>query len=56
MSNLGKIEVESDYSIDSDEISWKEDLWELLPDFEKRKLYEKQSSQVANFLTDIMVK
>ena len=24
-------EVESDYSIDSDNVSWKADLWELLP-------------------------
>lgn len=34
-----QFEVDSDYSIDSSNISWKADLWELLPDFEKKKLY-----------------
>lgn len=35
--------MESDYSIDSDNISWKADLWEVLPEYEKKKLYEKQA-------------
>lgn len=48
-------EVQSDYSIDSDNVSWKADLWELLPEFEKKKLYDKQSAQVTKFLADIMV-
>jgi len=48
-------EVESDYSIDSDNVSWKADLWELLPEYEKKKLYDKQSAQVTKFLADIMV-
>ena len=26
-----RLETESDYSIDSDNVSWKADLWELLP-------------------------
>ena len=45
--NLSKgqlYEVESDYSIDSDNISWKADLWQLLPEYEKKKLYEKQTA------------
>jgi hypothetical protein len=47
--------MDSDYSIDSDNISWKADLWEVLPEYEKRKLYEKQAKEVTNFLTDIMM-
>lgn len=47
--------MDSDYSIDSDNISWKADLWEVLPEYEKRKLYEKQTKEVTNFLTDIMM-
>lgn len=47
--------MESDYSIDSDNVSWKADLWELLPEYEKKKLYDKQSAQVTKFLADIMV-
>lgn len=39
----GMYEMESDYSIDSDNVSWKADLWEVLPEYEKKKLYEKQS-------------
>lgn len=34
-----KVEVDSDYSIDSDDVSWKMDLWDVLPDYEKRRLY-----------------
>lgn len=34
-----RVQVDSDYSIDSDEISWKMDLWEVLPDYQKKKLY-----------------
>lgn len=49
-------EVDSDYSIDSSNVSWKADLWELLPEFEKKKLYDKQSAQVTQFLADIMIK
>ena len=48
-------QVESDYSIDSDNVSWKADLWQLLPQYEKKKLYDQQSVQVTKFLTDIMV-
>jgi hypothetical protein len=50
-----QFEVESVYSIDSDNISWKADLWELLPEYEKKKLYEKQTSEVTKFLADVMV-
>lgn len=32
------------------------DLWELLPDFEKKKLYEKQGSEIAQFLTDVLMR
>ncbi len=51
-----RVEVDSDYSIDSDDISWKMDLWEVLPDYEKKKLYEKQGAEVARFLTDALMK
>lgn len=50
-----RLETESDYSIDSDNVSWKADLWELLPEFEKKKLFDKQTAQVTQFLTDVMV-
>ncbi len=56
--NLSKgqlYEVESDYSIDSDNISWKADLWQLLPEYEKKKLYEKQTAEVTKFLADVMI-
>ena len=42
-----KVEVESDYSIDSMDIDWKVDLWNLLPDYEKKKLYEKEANKVS---------
>ena len=48
-------EVDSDYSIDSDNVSWKADLWEVLPEYEKKKLYDKQSVKVTQFLADIMM-
>lgn len=51
-----RVEVDSDYSIDSDDVSWKMDLWEMLPDFEKKKLYERQGAEVARFLTDALMK
>lgn len=54
-NNISGYEMDSDYSIDSDNISWKADLWEVLPEYEKRKLYEKQTKEVTNFLTDIMM-
>ena len=38
-SNSGMYEMDSDYSIDSDNVSWKADLWEVLPEYEKKKLY-----------------
>ena len=50
-NNSGLYEAESDYSIDSDNVSWKADLWEVLPEYEKKKLYEKQTKEVTNFLT-----
>ena len=50
-NNSGLYEAESDYSIDSDHVSWKADLWEVLPEYEKKKLYEKQTKEVTNFLT-----
>ena len=50
-----QFEVESDYSIDSENISWKADLWEMLPEYEKKKLYDKQSAQVTKLLTDMAV-
>jgi hypothetical protein len=55
LSKPQQYEVESDYSIDSDNISWKADLWELLPEYEKKKLYEKQTAEVTKFLADVMV-
>lgn len=51
-----RVEVDSDYSIESDDISWKMDLWEVLPDYEKKKLYEKQGAEIANFLTDALMR
>ena len=51
-----KVEVQSDYSIESDDISWKMDLWQVLPDYEKKKLYEKQGNEVAKMLTDAIFK
>lgn len=51
-----KMEVDSDFSIDSDDISWKMDLWEVLPDYEKKKLYDKQGAEVAKMLTDVIFK
>ena len=51
-----KVEVDSDFSIDSDDVSWKMDLWEVLPDYEKKKLYEKQGNEVAKMLTDVIFK
>lgn len=32
------------------------DLWEVLPDYEKKKLYEKQGNEVAKMLTDVIFK
>lgn len=55
MSYGDRVEVDSDYSIESDDISWKMDLWEVLPDYEKKKLYEKQGSEIAKFLTDALL-
>lgn len=54
-SHGDRVEVDSDYSIDSDQISWKMDLWEVLPDYQKKKLYDKQSSEIAKFLTDALL-
>jgi hypothetical protein len=30
-------------------------LWEVLPDYEKKKLYDRQTKEVTNFLTEIMM-
>ena len=50
-----RAEVDSDYSIESDQVSWKMDLWEVLPDYEKKKLYEKQGVQISKFLTEALM-
>jgi hypothetical protein len=40
----------------SDDIAWKFDLWGMLPDHDKKKLYEQQGTAVASFLTDVLMK
>lgn len=50
--------MDKDYSYEFDAVSWDSslDLWENLKEEDKRKLYEKQSQKVTDFLTAMVLK